>query len=290
MAQATIRQDPEIGLRAVAALRGLVEVLEAVQVDDARTKGWSWRDIASRLGVSKQAVQQKHGRKAAQGRGGSQMVRVTEPAGIVSHLGSQEAERLQHRYLGPEHLLLGLLLQDDNRAAHVLRGHSLELEAVRAEVNRLIAQRVLSGPQPSDAELLATLGLDLEALQRRFKETFGKWAYYTAAQQVRLRRRQIVTHTPGSGAPMLCVRALRFASHEAVVRNQEIGPEHLLLGLLRDAEDPVGTDLNAQQRRERAYLGLPDHGPHPIRLLVEARGLTIEALREAIRSELDSNR
>ena len=61
LAAATGSQDPEVGLRAVAALRGLLEVLEALQVDNARAKGWSWRDIASRLGVSKQAVHQKHG-------------------------------------------------------------------------------------------------------------------------------------------------------------------------------------------------------------------------------------
>jgi hypothetical protein len=54
-------QDPELGLRAVAALRGLLEVLEALQVDNARANGWSWQDIASRLGVTKQAVHQKHG-------------------------------------------------------------------------------------------------------------------------------------------------------------------------------------------------------------------------------------
>jgi hypothetical protein len=53
--------DPELGLRAVAALRGLLEVLEALQVDNARANGWSWQDIAGRLGVSKQAVHQKHG-------------------------------------------------------------------------------------------------------------------------------------------------------------------------------------------------------------------------------------
>jgi hypothetical protein len=54
-------RDPEPGLRAVAALRGLLEVLEALQVDNARANGWSWQDIASRLGVTKQAVHQKHG-------------------------------------------------------------------------------------------------------------------------------------------------------------------------------------------------------------------------------------
>jgi hypothetical protein len=61
LAEATGSQDPDIGLRAVAALRGLLEVLEALQVDNARAKGWSWQDIAGRLGVSKQAVHQKHG-------------------------------------------------------------------------------------------------------------------------------------------------------------------------------------------------------------------------------------
>jgi hypothetical protein len=34
-------------------------------------------------------------------------------------------------------------------------------------------------------------------------------------------------------------------------------------------------------------VGLPDHGPHAIRLLVEARGLTLEALRSAVLGELD---
>jgi hypothetical protein len=60
---ATNSQDPDIGLRAVAALRGLLETLEVLQVDNARAKGWSWQDIATRLGVSKQAVHQKHGRR-----------------------------------------------------------------------------------------------------------------------------------------------------------------------------------------------------------------------------------
>jgi len=60
MAEAATNPDPEVGLAAVAALRALVDVLEALQVDCARARGWSWRDIAGRLGVSKQAVHAKH--------------------------------------------------------------------------------------------------------------------------------------------------------------------------------------------------------------------------------------
>jgi hypothetical protein len=66
LAAATSSRDPEVGLRAVAALRGL---LEALQVDNARANGWSWQDIASRLGVSKQAVHQKHGPRGRPGSG-----------------------------------------------------------------------------------------------------------------------------------------------------------------------------------------------------------------------------
>jgi hypothetical protein len=52
--------DPDVGLAAVAALRRLLEQLEALQVDNARAGGWRWADIACRLGVSKQAVHRKH--------------------------------------------------------------------------------------------------------------------------------------------------------------------------------------------------------------------------------------
>lgn len=62
LAAATRSNDPAIGLASVAALRGLVDVLEALQVDNARTMGWTWPAIAEQLGVSKQAVHQKHAR------------------------------------------------------------------------------------------------------------------------------------------------------------------------------------------------------------------------------------
>ena len=61
LAAATGNTDPEIGLRAVSVLRGLVETLEALQVDNARAKGWSWQQIATLLGLTKQAVHHKHG-------------------------------------------------------------------------------------------------------------------------------------------------------------------------------------------------------------------------------------
>jgi DNA-binding NarL/FixJ family response regulator len=55
--------DPDTGLRAVAALRVLAERLEVLQVQNARALGWSWQDIAQRLGVTKQTVHRKYGRR-----------------------------------------------------------------------------------------------------------------------------------------------------------------------------------------------------------------------------------
>ncbi len=55
--------DPEIGLRAVAALRRLADELEPLHVQRAREQGWSWQRIAVLLQVSKQAVHKKYGRE-----------------------------------------------------------------------------------------------------------------------------------------------------------------------------------------------------------------------------------
>lgn len=62
-AAAATSRDPQEGLRAVAALRRLVERLEALQVASARRAGWSWEEIGQALGVSRQAVHKKHGRR-----------------------------------------------------------------------------------------------------------------------------------------------------------------------------------------------------------------------------------
>ena len=64
IAEGAASNDPDVGLRAVAALRSLTERMEILQVDNARAQGWSWREIADRLGVTKQTVHRKHGRRA----------------------------------------------------------------------------------------------------------------------------------------------------------------------------------------------------------------------------------
>ena len=63
VAEGAANNDPDIGLRAVAAPWALRERLEILQVDNARKLGWSWQDTATRLGVTKQTVHHKHGHR-----------------------------------------------------------------------------------------------------------------------------------------------------------------------------------------------------------------------------------
>jgi hypothetical protein len=62
-------KDPAVGLRAVAALRRLLEELERLHVDNARQQGWTWQSIATALQVSRQSVHEKHAaRRKAEGK------------------------------------------------------------------------------------------------------------------------------------------------------------------------------------------------------------------------------
>jgi hypothetical protein len=60
LADAAGSTDARTGLRAVLALRKLLDQLEVLQVGNARRQGWSWQEIAEALEVSKQAVHKKH--------------------------------------------------------------------------------------------------------------------------------------------------------------------------------------------------------------------------------------
>jgi DNA-directed RNA polymerase specialized sigma24 family protein len=64
LAEEASSRDPAVGLQAVRALRELAERLESLQVANARDLGWSWQEIATVLGVSRQAVHKKYAARA----------------------------------------------------------------------------------------------------------------------------------------------------------------------------------------------------------------------------------
>lgn len=55
--------DPAVGLRAVGALHRLAERAERIHVKLARDQGWSWEQIGDALGVSRQSVHAKYGKR-----------------------------------------------------------------------------------------------------------------------------------------------------------------------------------------------------------------------------------
>lgn len=57
--------DPIAGLRAVASLRRLADMLELKQVEEALRDGHGWPEIAAALGVTRQAVHKKYARRVA---------------------------------------------------------------------------------------------------------------------------------------------------------------------------------------------------------------------------------
>ncbi|MBM2827008.1 MAG: ATP-dependent Clp protease ATP-binding subunit, partial [Dehalococcoidia bacterium] len=100
-------------------------------------------------------------------------VGLTPRAKKVIELAVDEARRLNHHYIGTEHLLLGLVREGEGIAAGVLESLGVNLEKVRAETTRILSQNV---PQSQTATRTGSrtptidqLGMDLTAMARASK-------------------------------------------------------------------------------------------------------------------------
>jgi ATP-dependent Clp protease ATP-binding subunit ClpC len=77
------------------------------------------------------------------------MERFTQRARRVFSLAQEEAERLQHSYVGTEHLLLGLMREDGGVAGRVLRDLGVEPR----KVEELVERMTRAGQRPPNARL-----------------------------------------------------------------------------------------------------------------------------------------
>jgi ATP-dependent Clp protease ATP-binding subunit ClpA len=223
--------------------------------------------------------------------GGKVFGRFAEPAHRVLDLAREEAERCGHRYLGPEHVLLGILVEGQSRAAQLLWSHGLEVTAARAALAGLTDRGVVPGPQPSDAQLLGTLGIDLDAVRRDSEQSFGVRAVGEATWRVTRRpgwpSRRVVW-TPLCGPPLFAKRALQLASDQAhALGHSQVRPEHLLLGVLEDAGQPADIGRGSRRHRQIAvHVGLPKDYRGAAGLLLAALEVSLERLRDAALVEL----
>ena len=100
------------------------------------------------------------GEKPAQGEIG-----LTPRAKKVVELAVDEARRMNHTYIGTEHLLIGLLREGEGVAAGVLESLGVTLDKVRAETHRILSHTSGAGAQgsrsTSKTPTLDQLGIDL---------------------------------------------------------------------------------------------------------------------------------
>jgi ATP-dependent Clp protease ATP-binding subunit ClpA len=150
--------------------------------------------------------------------------KFTDPAKRVLVLAQDEAMAQGHDYIGTEHVLLGLADMPGTIAGSVLRDHGVTVQALRAEIADVL---VASGVQPVGAqgatEALAAIGIDVEEIRRRADETFGPGKFHFPRPPFTPRAKNALEHT---------LRQM------AELHSDTIGPEHLLLGILAEAERP----------------------------------------------------
>lgn len=115
-------------------------------VDHARDTGASWADIGDVLGVSRQAAQQRYvpdrpkkGRKR-----GFFLTRFDESAREAVRRAERHARDARSRQVGTEHLVLGLIDDEDSRAARGLVALGASLDAIRAAATAAIATQAAS--------------------------------------------------------------------------------------------------------------------------------------------------
>jgi ATP-dependent Clp protease ATP-binding subunit ClpA len=226
------------------------------------------------------------------GSGGDKIFgRFTEQAQRVLDLAQEEADRCGHRYLGPEHVLLGLLAEGRSGAAWALRARGVDLAAARAALRRLGERGMVPAPRPSDAELLSSMGIDLDAVRRDSEQAFGVQAVGEATWRVTRRRwwrGARVVWTPLCGPPFVAKRALQLASEQAhALGHREVWPEHLLLGVLEDAQQPADQMKGSRRhRRIIAHVGLLDDYRGAAEPLLSSLGVDLDQLRDAVTGQL----
>jgi len=149
--------------------------------------------------------------------------RFTREARAVVELAQEEAVALGHDYVGTEHLLLGIAARGGLPASL-----GLDHGALQAAVG--------GSAQELDADALAAIGIDLDAVRRAAEESFGPGALSG-------RRGRRGGHVP------ICPKAkkaLELALREAIaLGDRQIGSDHILLGMTRDADTGAARALAA---------------------------------------------
>ena len=166
--------------------------------------------VLSSLGVELNKVRSAvefiigRGERAASGEIG-----LTLRAKKVIELAVDEARRLNHHYIGTEHLLIGLMREGEGVAAGVLESLGVNLDKVRAETSRILTQtsqqtQGTGGKSATRTPTLDQLGIDLTNAARASKldPTVGREKEIQRVTQILSRRTKnnpVLVGEPGVG-------------------------------------------------------------------------------------------
>ncbi len=116
---------------------------------------------------------------------------------------AEEAERLAHKHIGTEHLLLGLLREDKSFAAEILHERGLRLSTLREELSRVQNDKAATA-RPKETSLLGEFSRDLtqSAMENQLDPLIGREAELERVVQILCRRTKnnpVLIGEPGVG-------------------------------------------------------------------------------------------
>ena len=116
---------------------------------------------------------------------------------------AEEAERLTHKHIGTEHLLLGLLREDKSFAAEILHERGLRLSTLREELSRVQSDKAATA-RPKETSLLGEFSRDLTqaAMENQLDPLIGREAELERVVQILCRRTKnnpVLIGEPGVG-------------------------------------------------------------------------------------------
>ncbi len=117
---------------------------------------------------------------------------------------AEEAERLAHKHIGTEHLLLGLLREDKSFAAEILHERGLRLSTLREELSRVQNDKTAAARPNKETSLLGEFSRDLTqaAMENQLDPLIGREGELERVVQILCRRTKnnpVLIGEPGVG-------------------------------------------------------------------------------------------
>jgi ATP-dependent Clp protease ATP-binding subunit ClpC len=189
--------------------------------------------------------------------------RFTERARQVVVLAQEEARTLKHNYIGTEHILLGLLREEEGLAARVLESLDITVERVRAQVVRIVGsgEEVTSGQIPFTPRAKKVLELAL-------REALSLGHNYIGTEHILL---GLVRENEGVAARIL----LDFDADSEKIRNEVIrmlsGPGGRRQGQGQGSGSGSGSGSGGQAEGKKSSKLLDQFGRNLTRLAAEGK-------------------